>query len=59
MLRDIKAENELALAYAGYGRLHKHQGRIEESRDHLTRALEIFERPRHADGTRHGPGGAG
>ena len=44
MLRDIKAENELALAYAGYGRLHRRQGRIEESRDYLTRALEIFER---------------
>ena len=43
-LREIGAENELALAYAGYGRLDKRQGRITEARDHLTCALEIFER---------------
>ena len=45
--RNIKAENELALAYAGYGRLHKWQGWTAEANDYLTRALEIFERLRH------------
>jgi class 3 adenylate cyclase/tetratricopeptide (TPR) repeat protein len=44
VLKEIKAENELALAYAGYGRLHKQQGQIEDARDYLTKALEIFER---------------
>jgi len=37
-------ENRLAMAYAGYGRLHKHQGGSEEARDYLTKALGIFER---------------
>jgi tetratricopeptide (TPR) repeat protein len=40
----IKAENELALAYAGYGRLRKNQGEIARARKYLTKALEIFER---------------
>jgi class 3 adenylate cyclase/tetratricopeptide (TPR) repeat protein len=44
ILREIKAENESALAYAGYGRLHKRQGNIAHAREHLTKALEIFER---------------
>jgi tetratricopeptide (TPR) repeat protein len=44
ILQQIKAENELALAYAGYGRLHQQQGRVEQARDYLTRALTIFER---------------
>jgi tetratricopeptide (TPR) repeat protein len=44
VLREIKAENELALAYAGYGRLHKQQGQIGQAREYLTKALEIFER---------------
>jgi tetratricopeptide (TPR) repeat protein len=44
VLLEIKAEPELALAYAGYGRLHQQLGRIAEARDYLTRALEIFER---------------
>jgi tetratricopeptide (TPR) repeat protein len=44
VLREIKAENELALAYEGYGRLHKQKGQIEEAREYLTKALEIFER---------------
>ncbi len=44
VLAEIKAEPELALAYAGYGRFHEQQGRIAEARDYLTRALEIFER---------------
>ena len=44
ILRQIHAENELALAYAGYGRLHRQQGNMTQAREHLTRALEIFER---------------
>ncbi len=44
MLRAINAENELALAYAGYGRLHQQQGNTAQARDYLTRALEIFDR---------------
>jgi tetratricopeptide (TPR) repeat protein len=42
--REIKAENELALAYASHARLHKAQGRPAEARDYLIRALEIFDR---------------
>jgi tetratricopeptide (TPR) repeat protein len=44
VLQEIKAENELAIAYAGYGRLHKKQGEIAHAREYLTKALEIFER---------------
>ncbi|NIS62889.1 MAG: tetratricopeptide repeat protein [Proteobacteria bacterium] len=44
MLGEIKAENELAMAYAGYGRLHRQQGEIGQAREYLTKALEIFER---------------
>lgn len=44
VLQEIKAENELALTYAGYGRLHKQQGDIIQARDYLNKALEIFER---------------
>ncbi len=44
VLQEIKAENELALAYAGYGRLHKQQGKFGQAREYLTKALEIFER---------------
>ena len=44
ILQEIKAENELARAYAGYGRLYKQQGNIEQAREYLTKALEIFER---------------
>jgi tetratricopeptide (TPR) repeat protein len=44
ILQQIKAENELALAYAGYGRLHQRQGHVEQAHDYLTRALVIFER---------------
>jgi tetratricopeptide (TPR) repeat protein len=40
----IKAENELALAYSGMGRYHKRQGNMEAARKYLTDALEIFER---------------
>ncbi len=42
--KEVKAENELALAYAGLGRLHKQQGRKAEARKYLAQALEIFER---------------
>jgi tetratricopeptide (TPR) repeat protein len=44
IFREIKAENELALAYAGYGRIHKQQGQIAKAREYLMKALEIFER---------------
>jgi len=44
ILQQINAENELALAYAGYGRLHQQQGHTTQAREYLTRALEIFER---------------
>jgi tetratricopeptide (TPR) repeat protein len=44
IFQEIKAENELAMAYAGYGRLHKKQGEIARAREYLTNALEIFER---------------
>jgi tetratricopeptide (TPR) repeat protein len=44
ILQQIHAENELALAYAGYGRLHQQQGNIAQAREYLTHALEIFER---------------
>jgi tetratricopeptide (TPR) repeat protein len=44
IFREIKAQNELALAYAGFGRCHKQQGEIAQARKYLTKALEIFER---------------
>lgn len=44
VFREIKAENELALAYAGYGRLLKHQGQIALAREYLSMAQEIFKR---------------
>jgi len=44
IFQEIKAENELALAYAGYGRLHKEIGQIAKAREYLSKALEIFER---------------
>ena len=44
VLREIGAENELALAHAGYGRLCHQRGQTAEARQHLTRALEIFDR---------------
>jgi tetratricopeptide (TPR) repeat protein len=43
ILSDVKAENELALSHAGYGRLHRQQGRFVDARDYLTRALESLE----------------
>jgi tetratricopeptide (TPR) repeat protein len=44
IFREIKAANELALAYSGMGRYHKQQGNLEQAREYLTKALEIFER---------------
>ena len=44
IFQEIKAENELALAYASYGRLQKQKGKIAKAREYLTKALEIFER---------------
>jgi class 3 adenylate cyclase/tetratricopeptide (TPR) repeat protein len=44
VLQEIKAENELAMAYAGYGRLQKQKGQISKAQEYLTKALEVFER---------------
>jgi class 3 adenylate cyclase/tetratricopeptide (TPR) repeat protein len=44
IFREIKAENELALAYVSYGRYHKQKGQIPQALGYLTKALEIFER---------------
>jgi len=44
IFQEIKAENELALAYSGMGRYHKQQGNTEQAREYLTKSLEIFER---------------
>jgi len=44
ILQEIKAENELARAYAGYGRYFRQQGNLAQAREYLTKALEIFER---------------
>jgi class 3 adenylate cyclase/tetratricopeptide (TPR) repeat protein len=42
--QEIKAENELAKAYAGLGKFHKQEGDIPKAKEYLTNALEIFER---------------
>jgi tetratricopeptide (TPR) repeat protein/transcriptional regulator with XRE-family HTH domain len=44
ILAEIHAENELALAYAGYGRLQQQLGNDQRARERLTKALETFER---------------
>jgi class 3 adenylate cyclase/tetratricopeptide (TPR) repeat protein len=44
VLQEIKAENELALSYVGYGQLHRQQNQIAQAREYLMKALEIFER---------------
>jgi tetratricopeptide (TPR) repeat protein len=44
IFNEIKAPNELALAYLGMGRLHKLRGEYAEARRYLADALEIFER---------------
>jgi class 3 adenylate cyclase/tetratricopeptide (TPR) repeat protein len=43
VLSEIRAEPELALALAGYGRLHTQLGEIAEARECFTRALALFE----------------
>jgi tetratricopeptide (TPR) repeat protein len=44
IFKEIKAENELALAYSGMGRYHKQQRNTAQAKEYLTKALEIFER---------------
>jgi tetratricopeptide (TPR) repeat protein len=44
IFKEIKAENNLAMSYAAYGRLHKQLNEIARARAYLTKALEIFER---------------
>jgi tetratricopeptide (TPR) repeat protein len=44
LLSDIGAENELALAHAGYGRLRRDYGDKDAARQHLSAAKEIFDR---------------
>ena len=44
ILKEIKAENELAFAYACYGRLHKSEGRSKQAIEYMRKALEIFKR---------------
>jgi tetratricopeptide (TPR) repeat protein len=44
VFQEIKAENELARAYAGYGRYYKGQGDVARACEYLTEALEIFDR---------------
>ena len=42
--KEIKAENELALAYAGYGRLYKQQDNAEKAIEYLIKAKKILDR---------------
>jgi tetratricopeptide (TPR) repeat protein len=42
--KKIGADNELAFAFASYGRLHKHQGNIAEAMEYFEKAIEIFGR---------------
>ncbi|MBC2717813.1 MAG: tetratricopeptide repeat protein [Desulfobacteraceae bacterium] len=44
IFKETKAENELAKAYAGIGRLYKKQGNTVQAQEYLTKSLEIFER---------------
>jgi class 3 adenylate cyclase/tetratricopeptide (TPR) repeat protein len=44
VLQEIKAENELALAYVSYGCLHKQRKQIAQAKEYLMKALKIFER---------------
>jgi len=44
VLQEIKAENELAFAYKGYGCLHKQHNQIAQAKEYLMKALKIFER---------------
>jgi tetratricopeptide (TPR) repeat protein len=42
--REVKAENELALTYADYGRYYRQKGDIVQAQEYLIKALETFER---------------
>jgi hypothetical protein len=42
MFKEIKAENELALAYSGMGRYHKQHGEKGQAHECLSKTLEIF-----------------
>jgi len=44
IFREIKADNELALTCASYGRFYRQQGDTAQAREYLTRALDIFKR---------------
>lgn len=44
ILRETGARNEMAMAYAGYGRLCRRQGARARAHEYFTKALEIFER---------------
>lgn len=44
LCQQIKTENELAMAYAGYGRFYREQGNISQAREYLIKAHGIFER---------------
>ncbi|MGW8321939.1 MAG: adenylate/guanylate cyclase domain-containing protein, partial [Thermodesulfobacteriota bacterium] len=44
IFRDLKAESALAHAHAGFGRYHREQGNTQQAREHLNKALEIFDR---------------
>jgi tetratricopeptide (TPR) repeat protein len=41
---EIRAENELAMAYAGIGHLHRQESQFKRARKYLMQALKIFER---------------
>jgi tetratricopeptide (TPR) repeat protein len=42
--QEVKAENELALAYADYGRYYRQKGDIVQAQEYLIKAQKIFER---------------
>jgi tetratricopeptide (TPR) repeat protein len=44
VFQQIKAENDLALSYVGYSQIYKQQKQIDQAREYLMKALEIFER---------------
>ena len=43
VFREIKANNDLALAYASLGRLYKQQGNKNHACEYFKKALAIFE----------------
>lgn len=44
IFKETKAEDYIARAYAGIGRLYKKQKDTVQAREYFTKALEIFER---------------